>query len=106
MSIDQFMLLICDLYEMDEYYPPLVVKYKKDFYRASYRQWAIQELKDFIVYRLSPRKEASVEDLIHITRNFIDIATGYSKINKRNSCMFKVASDIGVDVMDFLIAMR
>lgn len=106
MSIDQFMLLICDLYEMDEYYPPLVVKYKKEFYQASYRQWAIQELKEFIVYRLSPRKEASVEDLMHATRDFIDMTTWYSKINKRNSFMFKVASDIGVDVLDLLNAMR
>lgn len=49
MNIEQFELILCDMYTMDAWSPPLLWKWKKEFKEASTKQWAIREL-DFSSY--------------------------------------------------------
>ena len=44
MNIEQFELILCDMYTMDAWSPPLLWKWKKEFKEASTKQWAISEL--------------------------------------------------------------
>lgn len=44
MNIEQFELILCDMYTMDAWSPPLLWKWKKEFKEASTKQWAIREL--------------------------------------------------------------
>ena len=48
MSIDQLDLILYDMYRMDAWLPPLFGKWTEDYKKASYSQWAVDELRDFI----------------------------------------------------------
>ena len=52
MNIEQFELILCDMYTMDAWSPPLLWKWKKEFKEASTKQWAIRELENYIRKRL------------------------------------------------------
>ena len=52
MNIEQFELILCDMYTMDAWSPPLLWKWKKEFKEASTKQWAISELENYIRKRL------------------------------------------------------
>ncbi len=47
MSIDQLDLILYDMYHMDAWLPPLFGKWTEDYKKASYSQWAVDELRDF-----------------------------------------------------------
>ena len=49
MSIDQLDLILYDMYRMDAWLPPLFGKWTEDYKKASYSQWAVDELRDFII---------------------------------------------------------
>lgn len=61
MSIDQLDLILYDMYRMDAWLPPLFGKWTEDYKKASYSQWAVDELRDFIAERIYPRKEGSMQ---------------------------------------------
>ena len=46
--IDQLDLILYDMYRMDAWLPPLFGKWAEDYKKASYSQWAVDELRDFI----------------------------------------------------------
>ena len=105
MSSEEFKLMLCDLYEMDLYFPKSSF-YIKDFTKASYSVWAIDELKRYIVGRLYPKKSGSVEDFIIFVGDFRRMMNRFSKINPDNNFMFSVAVGISTDVLDLLHAMK
>ena len=57
MNIEQFELILCDMYTMDAWSPPLLWKWKKEFKEASTKQWAIRELENYIRKRLHHRSD-------------------------------------------------
>ena len=59
MNIEQFELILCDMYTMDAWSPPLLWKWKKEFKEASTKQWAIRELENYIRKRLHHRSDVS-----------------------------------------------
>ena len=48
MSIEQLTLILYDTYLMDLRYPPVLGKPSDEFKEASYTQWAIDELLDYV----------------------------------------------------------
>ena len=69
MSIDQLELILYDMYHMDAWMPPLFGKWTAEFKKASYSQWAVDELKDFIAgrkYRKANCHKILVQTVIRI----------------------------------------
>lgn len=105
MSIESFDLMLCDLYQMDVWYPSRF-KQKSNFYRASYSIWAIDELKRYIADGLYPKRSGSIDEFLKLTTDFHNLMIKYSKIRPDNNLMFSVARDITTDVLDTLRAMK
>ena len=105
MSIDQLDLMLCDVYEMDAWFPCHWTR-RKELEKTSYSIWAIDELKRYIAGRLFPKKSGSVRVFIIFTRNFREKMKGLSKIRPDNNTMFQVAMDVSTDVLDILHAMQ
>lgn len=70
MNIEQFELILCDMYTMDAWSPPLLWKWKKEFKEESTKQWAIRELENYIRKRLHHRSDGSVDEFIRFTNEF------------------------------------
>lgn len=105
MSIEQLDLLLCDVYQMDTWFPSRF-KWKKDFQKASYSIWAIDELKRYIADRLYPRKSGSIVEFIRYTSEFYHMMDEFVAIRPDNNFMFSVARDMTTDVLDLLRAMK
>lgn len=105
MSIEQLELLLCDVYQMDVWFPSRF-KWKKDFQKASYSIWAIDELKRYIAGRLYPRKSGSIVQFIRFTSEFYHLMDEFATVRPDNNLMFSVARDIATDVLDLLRAMK
>lgn len=71
MSIDQLDLILYDMYHMDAWLPPLFGKWAEDYKKASYSQWAVDELRDFIAERIYPRKEGPIDEFCKLTHEFM-----------------------------------
>lgn len=106
MSIEQLELILCDMYQMDAWYPPLFSKQKQEFKKASYSQWAVDELKIYIADRLYPKTVAPIERYIEITRDFISDVSYYARLNSKNSLPFLIARDMALDIQDLFHAMN
>ena len=55
MSIDQHDLILYAMYRMAAWLTPMFGKWTEDYIKASYSQWAVDELRDFIAERIYPR---------------------------------------------------
>lgn len=71
MSIEQLRLILCDMYLMDLWYPPLFGKWSDEFKKASYSQWAVDELLDYIAEHIYPRTNGSVKEFCELTHEFM-----------------------------------
>lgn len=71
MSIDQLDLILYDMYRMDAWLPPLFGKWTEDYKKASYSQWAVDELRDFIAEQIYPRREGSIDEFCKLTHEFM-----------------------------------
>lgn len=70
MSSEEFKLMLCDLYEMDLYFPKSSF-YIKDFTKASYSVWAIQELGNYVGFHLgSPGTVRTTDEIINYVKSF------------------------------------
>ena len=84
MNIEQFELILCDMYTMDAWSPPLIWKWKKEFKEASTKQWAIRELENYIRKRLHHRSDGSVDEFIRFTNEFAMKMARYSNHSGEN----------------------
>ena len=101
MNIEQFELILCDMYTMDAWSPPLLWKWKKEFKEASTKQWAIRELHH--------RSDGSVDEFIRFTNEFAMKMARYSNHSGENQEMheiFQTASSVAADILDLLNAMK
>lgn len=106
MSIDQLELILYDMYHMDAWMPPLFGKWTDEYKRASYSQWAVDELKDFIAEQIYPRTYGSVEEFCELTHEFMMKTARYARVNPKTSQIFQCASSMATDILDFLNAMK
>ena len=103
MSIDQLELILYDMYHMDAWMPPLLGKWTAEFKKASYSQWAVDELKDFIAERIYP---GSIDEFCQLAHEFMMKMSRYSRVNPRTSQIFQSASAMAADILDLLRAMK
>lgn len=87
MSIDQLDLILYDMYRMDAWLPPLFGKWTEDYKKASYSQWAVDELRDFIAEQIYPRREGSIDEFCKLTHEFMMKTAKYARINPNTSLM-------------------
>lgn len=106
MSIEQLKLILCDMYQMDLWYPPLFGKWSDEFKKASYSQWAVDELLDYIAEHIYPRTYGSVDEFCELTHDFAMTTSRYSRINPKTCQMFQIASNMASDILDLLHAMK
>ena len=106
MSIEQFDLILCDLYRLDTWMPPLFGKWMENYKEISYSLWAVDELRDFITDRLFPRTEGPVEEFYKLTYEFMMKMSRYSKVNPKTHLIFQTAKQKASDVLELLQAME
>lgn len=106
MSLDQFELLLYDMYQMDAWLPPLFSKWTEDYKKTSYSQWAVDELKEFIAERIYPRTSGSMDEFSELTREFMKKMSAYSKVNPKTRIMFCSACEMAANILDLLQAMK
>lgn len=106
MSIEQLELILYDMYHMDAWMPPLFGKWTEEFKRASYSQWAVDELKDFIAERIYPRTYGSIDEFCKLTHEFMMKTARYAEVNPKTSQIFRSASNMAADILDLLHAMQ
>ena len=106
MSIDQLDLILYDMCRMDAWLPPLFGKWTEEFKRASYSQWAVDELREFIAEKIFPRTSGSIEEFCKLTHEFMMKTSRYSRINPQTSQIFQCASLMAADILDLLQAMK
>lgn len=106
MGIDQLDLILYDMYRMDAWLPPLFGKWTKEFKKASYSQWAVDELREFIAEKIYPRTEGPIEEFCTLTHEFMMKMSRYSRVNPRTSQIFQCASSMAADILDLLQAMK
>ncbi len=105
MSIEQFELIVCDMYQMDVWMPNPVFD-KQEFINTSYSQWAIGEFRNYLVRRLQPRSNGTIDEFIETAEEFIKKMDYFSELNSANKKMFSIARDTIADIQDMLRAMR
>lgn len=105
MSIEQFELIICDMYQMDVWMPNPIFD-KKEFAKTTYSQWSIDEFRNYLVREFYPRSEGTIDEFIDIAEEFIKKMNYFSTINSANSRMFSIARDTVADIQDMLRAMK
>lgn len=105
MSIEQFELIMCDMYQMDVWMPSPVFE-KREFVQSSYSQWAIGEFRNYLVRSLYPRTEGTIDDFINTAEEFIRKMNYFSTVNSANRMMFSIARDTVTDIQDTLRAMK
>lgn len=106
MSIEQLRLILCDTYKMDLWYPKAFAKWSDEFKKASYSQWAVDELLEYVAEHIYPRTNGSIDEFYELTTDFMRTTARYSKANPKTSQMFQIASNMAADILGLLSAMR
>ena len=78
----------------------------EDYKKASYSQWAVDELRDFIAEQIYPRREGSIEEFCKLTHEFMMKTAKYARVNPNTSLMFRSASEMAANILDLLRAME
>ena len=106
MSINQFVLIVCDAFSMDTGMPPLFGKWRKQFGYTSYKKWAIDEIVQYVTNSIYPRTRCSVDELLAIISEFRNKASEYSQYKARTHMMFRCAVETANDIIDLLYSMN
>ena len=105
MSLDELALILCDMYEMDEWLPNPVFD-KKEFTRVSNTLWAIGEFRNYVADHIFPQTKMSIKNLEAMARSFIEKMDDFASMNKQNSSIFTTAKMVGENIQDLLYAME
>ena len=106
MTIDELALLLYDVYQMDNWMPSPMFKWKEDFKEASYSDWAVEEFKRYAARQIYPRTSGTVEEFIEIATDYRDKMKYFSRLSPANAKLFYIAYDIAEDILDLLCAMK
>lgn len=74
--------------------------------KASYSQWAIGEIINYIAKRLYPQTSGTVDEFYIFTQDFMKKMSRYSQVNPQTSKIFRIARDMSADILDLLQAMN
>lgn len=102
MSLDQFEMILYDMYQADIWLPPYQGKWRKEFKKTSYSSWAINELQVYITNKIKPRTEVSIDELIDLTYSFSERMYRFSKVNPNTKFIFQTAIQMIDNVLDLL----
>ena len=69
LSLDELALILCDMYEIDEWLPNPVFD-KKEFTRVSNTLWAIGEFRNYVADHISPQTKTTIKNLEAMARSF------------------------------------
>lgn len=105
LSMDELELILCDMYEMDEWIPSPIFE-KKEFGRVSNSLWAIGEFRNYVAKQIYPETQTSIKSLRELACKFTKKMEVFASMNKKNSSIFMSAKLIGESVQDLLHAME
>ena len=105
LSLDELELILCDMYEMDEWLPNPVFD-KKEFAKASNTLWAIGEFRNYVADHIYPQTKTSIKNLEVMARSFTEKMEDFASMNQKNSSIFIAAKIIGENIQDLLYAME
>ena len=105
LSLDELELILCDMYEMDEWLPNPVFD-KKEFTRVSNTLWAIGEFRNYVANHIYPRTKTSIKNLEAMARSFTEKMEDFASMNQQNSSIFTTAKMVGENIQDLLYAME
>jgi len=105
LSLDELALILCDMYEMDEWLPNPVFD-KKEFTRVSNTLWAIGEFRNYVADHIFPQTKMSIKNLEAMARSFIEKMDDFASMNQQNSSIFTTAKMVGENIQDLLYAME
>lgn len=105
LSLDELALILCDMYEMDEWLPNPVFD-KKEFTRVSNTLWAIGEFRNYVADHIFPQTKTSIKNLEAMARSFTEKMDDFASMNQQNSSIFTTAKMVGENIQDLLYAME
>ena len=105
LSLDELDLILCDMYEMDEWLPNPVFD-KKEFTRVSNTLWAIGEFRNYVADHIFPQTQTSIKNLEAMAHSFTEKMKDFASTNQKNSSIFIAAKIVGENIQDLLYAME
>ena len=105
MSLDELELILCDMYEMDEWLPNPVFDQNR-FAKTSNTLWAIGEFRNYVANHIYPRTKTSIKNLEEMARSFTEKMEEFASMNRQNSSIFTAAKIVGENIQDLLYAME
>lgn len=105
LSLDELDLILCDMYEMDEWLPNPVFD-KKEFTRVSNTLWAIVEFRNYVADHIFPQTQTSIKNLEAMAHSFTEKMKDFASMNQKNSSIFIAAKIVGENIQDLLYAME
>lgn len=105
LSLDELELILCDMYEMDEWLPNPVFE-KKEFARVSNRLWAIGEFRNYVANQIYPSTSTSIKNMASLAHTFTEKMEEYMSLNRKNSSIFFAAKIVGENIQELLYAME
>ena len=105
LSLDELYLILCDMYEMDEWLPNPVFD-KKEFTRVSNTLWAIGEFRNYVADHIFPQTQTSIKNLEAMAHSFTEKMKDFASMNQKNSSIFIAAKIVGENIQDLLYAME
>lgn len=95
MALEVLKYCMSDMYHTDVYH---------EDGSASYIKWAANELEEYIREKIFPRTEATLEEYYSITTDYMTLMEHYVTLNSMSSIIFRCASLVAADVLDWLEA--
>lgn len=105
LSLDELALILCDMYEMDEWLPNPVFD-KKEFTRVSNTLWSIGEFRNYVADHIFPQTKTSIKNLEAMAQSFTEKMDDFASMNQQNSSIFTTAKMVGENIQDLLYAME
>ena len=105
LSLDELELILCDMYEMDEWLPNPVFD-KNGFAKTSNTLWTIGEFRNYVANHIYPRTKTSIKNLEAMARSLQrKWKTLLLWINRTVLYLF-AAKMVGENIQDLLYAME
>ena len=105
LSLDELELILCDMYEMDEWLLNPVFD-KNGFAKTSNTLWAIGEFRNYVANHIYPQTKTSIKNLEAMARSFTEKMEDFASMNQQNSSIFIAAKIVGENIQDLLYAME
>ena len=106
MDVEEFKLILKDVFQTDICYPKHAGKMKKEYEKVCYTQWAINKIVEHTIKYLYPYQRGSINDFISSVVDFAIKMECYEMLNRNNEFMFRTAKQTAFSVRELLEAMK